>query len=108
MKCNLKELDKLEAYLKKKNIPYERKRRFTPEMDAMFEQYPVNPFDGGEQIVVYDKELNRVWDAIIGHGTYGVEKGLLEVMGDPVILETDFDSVAGFLTAADVIERLEG
>lgn len=46
--------------------------------------------------------------AIRAHmATSGYEHGLLEVMGDPVVKKTDGDRVAGFLTAEDVIRRLE-
>lgn len=107
MKCDLRELDKLEAYLKEKNIPHERKRRYSPELDAEFEKLPYGGWDGGEQIIVYDEKLNRQWDAIIGYGSYGVSEGLLEVYGCPVVLDSDGDSVCGGLTAADVIQRLD-
>ena len=59
------------------------------------------------QLVVLDKNGRVLWDAICHKGSYGYEQGLLEVMGSTVVLPSDGDSVAGFLTAQDVIDRLE-
>lgn len=61
------------------------------------------------QIIVY-KMVNdnrvRSWDAIYSHGSYGYEEGLLEIYGD--IVDPDAgDSVEGWLTANDIIKRLE-
>lgn len=59
------------------------------------------------QIIVY-KIDNRVrsWDAIYSTGSYGYEDGLLEIYGD--IVDPDAgDSVEGWLTANDIIKRLE-
>ena len=58
-------------------------------------------------IVEFDKNGRVLWDAICHEGSYGYEQGLLEVMGSTVVLPSDGDSVAGFLTAQDVIDRLE-
>ena len=46
-----------------------------------------------------------MWDAICQQGSYGYEDGLLEICGD--IVETKDDIVEGYLTAQDVIERIE-
>lgn len=85
------ELNMLEFYLRLKNIPY---RRFD---------------EGGEygrhQIIVYDKKGNKIWDAICHKGSYGYEQGLLEIYG--TIVRPCGDSVEGWLTADDVIERIE-
>lgn len=97
----MSELDKLEQYLKEKEIPYER-----------IDQKGVGSYVlDRHQIIVYDCygiTGHRLWDAICHWGSYGYEEGLLEVMGDAVVRESDGDSVCGFLTAKDVIDRLEG
>lgn len=88
----MSELDKLESYLKSNNYEYVRidERRPVPR----------------HQIIVYDDYGDRAWDAICHRGSYGYEDGLLEIMGSIVDVEKDGDSVAGWLTAEDVINRL--
>ena len=102
MKVDLSELNKLEEYLQEHEIKYSR-----------FDQDEVLTEDGfidkmmRHQLVVLDKNGRVLWDAICHKGSYGYEQGLLEVMGSTVVLPSDGDSVAGFLTAQDVIDRLE-
>lgn len=91
----MSELDKLEQYLKENNIEYKRK-------DIEKRGVICNT----HQIIVFDKG-KRIWDAICHYGSYGYEEGLLEVMGEPVVMPNDGDSVCGHLTAKDVIERWE-
>lgn len=86
----LKELDKLEAYLKEKGYDYER-------IDE--EKGYINK----HQIIVY-KDGERSWDVICHMGSYGYEQGLLEAKGFDLI---EHDDVEGSLTAQDVIDRLE-
>lgn len=50
------------------------------------------------------EEGRKAWDAVWNTGSYGREKGLLEIMGD--IVETG-DTVEGWLTAHEIIERIE-
>lgn len=93
---SLQELNKLEQYLKARGIKYEREDRFsmtTYELD--WHQISV-PCSGPE----------KEWDAIPHRGSYGYEDGLLEIMGSIVIDDTD-DLVEGWLTADDVIRRIE-
>lgn len=58
-----------------------------------------------EQIVVYNSEGQRMWDAICFHGTfrltgsYGAEQGLIEVIGAQLL---GHDDVEGWLTARQV------
>lgn len=60
-----------------------------------------------EQIVVYNSEGQRMWDAICFHGTfslsgsYGAEQGLIEVMGSQLL---SHDDVEGWLTARQVMK----
>jgi hypothetical protein len=88
----MSELDKLEEYLKKYNIPYER-----IDEEGIFNRH---------QILVKDEDGVVIWDAVCHFGSYGYKEGLLEIMGTLVRPE-DRDSVAGWLTAEDVIKRIE-
>lgn len=96
MKKKESELDKLEHYLKQHKYKYDR-------IDELSDKrwYPRH------QIIVYYPNGERAWDAICQYGSYGFEKGLLEIYGDIVDAEIDGISVAGYLTANDVIRRLE-
>lgn len=59
---------------------------------------------GGEQIVVTENGKYR-WDAICMPGSYGWNKGLLEVMGKSLLGHGD---VMGYRTADDVLKMLNG
>ena len=98
-RSDLTELDKLEAYLKAKGIRYWRN-----DEQVHVGQYIVDL----HQIAVLDEYGRPSWDAICQTGSYGYEEGLLGVMGKPVVRKSDGDDVVGWLTAADVIARLEG
>lgn len=66
----------------------------------------------GAQVIVYDNEGNRLWDAVINKGSYGSERGLLEVMGQTIIdkislsEDTENFDVIGWLTADDILEKI--
>ena len=73
-----------------------------------------------ETTPVYHLHRNQIWvwtdktktdtlfDAICHIGSYGYEQGLIEIMGDRLMTEQDGGgSVAGWLTADQVIERLK-
>ena len=64
------------------------------------------PFEVAEwmdtPMVWYPSKENHICDAICHSGSYGHEKGLLEIMG----LTTDPDDVEGYLTAEEVFERI--
>lgn len=66
----------------------------------------------GAQVIVYDDEGNRLWDAVINKGSYGSERGLLEVMGSAIIKKVskmgndDNDEVLGWLTADEILEKI--
>lgn len=99
------ELQKLDEYLKGKMIPHSTVDSVTVYYDVLGEkEYKIER----HQIIVMDKNGNKKWDAICHKGSYGYENGLLEVMGDAVVKDSDGDSVVGWLTAQDVIDRLEG
>ena len=89
----MKELNKLEQYLKEHEYYYIREDDDSNYMNR-------------HQIIVFDSESQREWDAICHRGSYGYEQGLLEIMG--TIVDSDCgDSVEGYLTADDIIKRLE-
>lgn len=93
----LSEMDKLEAYLKRNGIEYHRMHLPRCESEEGYVCEERN------QIIVNDGE-ERQWDAICHRGSFGYEEGLLEIMGNIV---RDDEIVEGWLTAADVIERIE-
>lgn len=101
MTRDLTELNKLEAYLKEHGVRYERE-------DREARRLPNGTFWWWDRhrIVVHSMD-DYCWDAICHHGSYGAEEGLLEIMGDIVDVEAVGDSVEGWLTAEDVIERIE-
>lgn len=95
MQRDLTQLNKLEQWLKDHNYAYER----------IDKEGPVDT----HQVIVY-KELDsrrfRSWDAVCHYGSYGSTRGLLEIMGTIVSPEAG-DSVEGWLTAEEVIERIQ-
>ena len=90
----MSELNKLEKYLKEHGIKYDRNDREKTEKTLDF-----------HQIVVYEDE-KPIWDAICHTGSYGYEQGLLEVMGS-IVSKDVCDRVEGWLTADEIIKRLE-
>lgn len=93
----MSELDKLESYLKEHGYEYTRE-----DFDGIL-PYGSN---SKHQIIVY-KDGERIWDAICHYGSYGYEEGLLEIYGSIVWEDIDGDTVRGWLTADDVISRIE-
>lgn len=59
----------------------------------------------GYQIIVYDENGERDWDAICHDFSYGHESGLLEIYGS-IVDENAGDSVEGELTAEEILARL--
>lgn len=97
------ELDRLEQYLQDAGIRYERIDNESPyEADAGLPK----DFGAFHQLIIYDSNGKYLWDAICHWGSYGYEQGLLEIMGRRVV--GDSNDVVGYLTAQDVINRLEG
>ena len=92
MMRDLTELDRLENWLRNNGYEYTRTDR---DGDVDF-----------HQIIVYRHHTKiRSWDAICHYGSYGAERGLLEIYGDIVPYDVE-DSVEGWLTASDVIKRI--
>lgn len=98
---DLTELNKLEDYLKNRGMQYERHdvNYEFGEVDGLLIQLERH------QIIVPQDGPTREWDAICQRGSYGAEEGLLEIYGK--IVRPCGDSVEGYLTAQDVIERIE-
>lgn len=95
----MEELLKLEIWLKENGYVFSRTDETNIAETAL----------EAHQIIVY-RMINgkrvRLWDAIYSTGSYGYEEGLLEIYGD--IVDPDAgDSVEGWLTANDIIKRLE-
>lgn len=97
----MSELDKLVEYLKKKHISYKRVDEVGEIRFCDGEIY--NP--ERHQVIVYGDGFERSWDAICHYGSYGYKEGLLEVMGS--IVTDNEDTVEGWLTADEIIRRLE-
>ncbi len=95
----ISEMEKLAQYLNENGYTFEIIRGHTPSY--RFER---------NQIWVWTDETrtDTLFDAICHFGSYGYEQGLLEIMGDRLMTEQDGGgSVAGWLTADQVIERLK-
>lgn len=86
------EMEKLAAGLIQRGIPFS----FTT-------------YRGGLQIIVKNDREEWLWDAICNDLSYGHEAGLLEIMGDNLVdlNKTCGDTVEGFLTADEILERLD-
>lgn len=100
------EMEKLINYLKDNDISFEifpfridRINPITCKDDTHYYAQVCCP--------VYDLNL-RSWDAVCHPGSYGFEKGLLEIYGD-ILTDEDLamDSVVGYLTAENVIYRIK-
>lgn len=98
---DLTELNKLEEYLKERGIQYER-HDANDEYDV--ESLLIRRLER-HQIIVPQDGPTREWDAICHRGSYGAEEGLLEIYGK--IVRPCGDAVEGYLTAREVIERIE-
>lgn len=66
-------------------------------------EYKMRPCHDGWQVLV---EGDDPWDAVCHSGSYGHFDGLLEVMGEKVC-RNEYDDVEGWLTAEDILARLE-
>lgn len=103
MARDLTELNKLEQYLKEHGVDYIRDDmtfKFPRDVVSHFTHLGIDEMDK-HQIIVF-RNGERVWDVICQFGSYGGDDGLLEGMG-----EIFLDPVQGWMTAADVIARIE-
>lgn len=95
----LAEMEKLAQYLDANGYTFEIIHKTTPSLRLH-----------RNQIWVWTDETktDTLFDAIYHLGSYGYEQGLLEIMGDRLMTEADGGgSVAGWLTADQIIERLK-
>jgi hypothetical protein len=100
------ELDKLEEYLKKRGIKYERVDEVPEKQIAMAKEtgfYEKGMFER-HQIIV--RNGRKQWDVVCHWGSYGYSQGLLELYGC-LVTKADGDDVVGWLTAKNVIDRIE-
>lgn len=95
------EMEKLIKYLYK-NVDGDDRMVFT------------RPCCGGQQVVVCEESGRRwLWDAVCHQHSYGGNRGLIEVMehteNNYVLTaeERECDDILGYLTAEDIIKRLE-
>lgn len=86
------EMNKLIEMLNNANIPFE---------------LTTDVFDNENNQVWYPSQKNRVCDVICHQGSYGGEKGLLEIMGLLTEEEAECDDVVGYLTAENVFNRIK-
>lgn len=95
----MEELKKLEEYLDAHGIKYER-------FDSEYLEDENGRIVSADrhQITVRNDKGKYMWDAICQQWSYGHRQGLLEIAGSISRAKKD---VEGYLTAADVIERIE-
>ena len=100
-KTDYTQLDILEKYLIDNGIEYTRVDEYRHNKDLGY-------ISERHQIMVPDNSAEYYkWDAICHYGSYGSEEGLLEIAGQLVDEAIDGDSVKGWLTAEQVIERIK-
>lgn len=99
------EFDKLVKMLDEAEIPYERDDD-DPNHDY-YKRTGIKPI----RRIIYggcpEKRVLCICSIICGHGTYGGDEGLLEIMGLLTPEEEEKDDVAGWLTAEDVFNRIK-
>ena len=106
----ISELGKLQRYLNRKKYDFERQDKTNSYARKLY-------FEGlagskyiteRHQIIVYKGKAEIWFDVICHYGSYGFEQGLLEIMTDDKRLVDMPDGVEGYLTASEIIARLEG
>ena len=85
------EILNLDKMLTQLNIPHELKRNF----------------DGWQVCYPASAPTFRILSAIEHYGSYGKEQDLIEIMGLLTDEERKYDSVCGYLTASNVLERIK-
>lgn len=106
---NLTELDKLHEYLKAHGYRVERCDETPSASLAACYESMGKPASEGErhQLIVRNKDGSVFFDVICHHGSYGYEWGLLEIQGPGNLLLDRKYSVEGYLSADEIIRRLE-
>lgn len=95
----MSELDILTQYLKDHNIPFER---YDCDKDIQLDDEYT--FHVNRHQICVPNQRYALWDVICQKGSYGYHEGLLEAYGDIVDVKGE---VEGYLTAQDVIRRIE-
>ena len=90
----MSELEQLRKYLDAQGIEYD-----WFDVDELYEKDGTMHRADRHQIIVYATTGERLWDAICELCSWGYEDGLLEYM--------DENSITGWLTAKEVISRIE-
>lgn len=102
---NCTEIKRLAKMLDDAHIPFVLTRRFPMSTDLGQSNYHLE-----YPVTCFEAEKHRGWSTacsvIQGHGTYGMEKNLLEIMGLLTPEELENDTVRGHLTAEEVFERI--
>lgn len=106
MKRDLTQLNRVEQYLKDKGIPYERFDNEDIPLSPTI-TYAFKEMERHQICVPGYSAQSRKWDVICQRGSRGAEEGLLEIYGS-IVDPYAGDSVEGWLTADDVIARIEG
>lgn len=98
----LGEIKKLAIGLMERGIQFEFRNAFEGYQILVYEPTgnPGHPYDISGMLI-------RKWDAVIHDGSYGHEVGKLEIMGDLVDKTMTDDSVEGWLTAEEILERVD-
>lgn len=97
-KSKYNEIFKLKDMLDKEHIDYSFIDRSINKSIYTMESY---------QIIIYKNDGTRLISVIEGYGTYGEENDLLEIMGCLTKEEMKIDSVLGYLTASEVLDRIK-
>lgn len=105
MKRDLAQLNKVEQYLIDNNIPYERFDNEDIPLSPTI-TYAFKEMERHQICVPGYSAQSREWDVICQRGSYGAEEGLLELYGT-IVAPNAGDTVEGWLTADDVIARIE-
>lgn len=101
IQTNVENLDKVQKYLDEHHVPYVRNDSKYDKDHSYRDRHQIQVFSDADQ-----KYL--IWDVICHPGSYGWERGELEVMGvivpnrENCDLDCD-DHVKGYLSADDVI-----
>ena len=98
MKTDLTQMDRLTMLMMTEKSDVIVKRT---DQEPTFDGRHYLIYNERHDLVINTKDGEYLWDAICHPGSYGYEKGLLEVMGDPV---TNND-VEGWLTADEIFAR---
>lgn len=98
---NLMEFNLLEVGLRGRGFDVRRfdgERDFVPQLNLDLQRH---------QLDVYNADGDYLFDAICQNNSFGSKKGLLEVMNRKMKITKSSDDVEGFLTAEDILRRID-